>query len=257
MKKKLSSLLLAGILALSMSVPALAAEFTPSVESKAAPEVVAQTDSSGNECAAIIYDADGKELIGVPTGDLIVTPVSSTNETASAETKKALDDAYEQLKSVSSLAELSSDLESIIKEVSADLTLDDLVVRDLFDVTVTGTYAEYLSQDGSSISVRFKLSADAESLAAVLHNVEGTTWETVSNDRITRNTDYTADVVFYSLSPVAFLFDAGKLSVDPNAPDSPQTGEPVSYVTWFAVGGVIVLAAAAGVFAKKRSSRNA
>lgn len=256
MKKKLSSLLLAGILALSMSVPALAAEFTPSVESKAAPEVVTQTDSSGNECAAIIYDADGKELVSVPTGDLIVTPVSVTDE-ASDETKEVLEAAYEQLKSVSSLAELSSDLESIIKEVSTDLTLDDLVVRDLFDVTVTGTYAEYLSQDGSSISIRFKLSADAESLAAVLHNLEGTTWETVSNDRITRNTDYTADVVFYSLSPVAFLFDAGKLSVDPNAPDSPQTGEPVSYVTWFAVGGVIILAAAAGVFAKKRSSRNA
>lgn len=255
--KKISSLLLAGILALSLSVPAFAAEFTPSVESKAAPEVVTQTDSSGNECAAIIYDADGNELVGVPVGDLIVTPVSSTDDTASAEVKAALESAYEQLQSVSSLAELSSDLESVIKEVSPELTLDDLVVRDLFDVRVTGTYAEYLSQDGTSISVRFELSADAESLAAVLHNVEGTTWETVSNDRITRNSDNTADVVFYSLSPVAFLFDAGKLSVDPDAPDSPQTGEPLSYATWIVAGGVIVLSAAAVVVAKKRSSGKA
>ena len=257
MMKKIRSLLLAGILVLSLSAPAFAAEFTPSVESKAAPEVVTQKDSSGNECAAIIYDADGKELVGVPTDDLIVTPVSSTDDTVSAEVKAALESAYEQLQSVSSLAELSSDLESVIKEVSADLTLDDLVVRDLFDVTVTGAYAEYLSQDGASISIRFKLSADAESLAAVLHNVEGTTWETVSNDRITRNSDYTADVVFYSLSPVAFLFDAGKLDVDPDAPNSPQTGEPASYAVWFAAGGVIIIAAVASVIVKKRSSKKA
>lgn len=255
MMKKISSFMLAGILMLSMSVPALAAEFTPSVENKPAPEVVMQTDSDGNECAAIIYDAEGNELAGVPTGNLIVTPVSST-DAVSSETKDVLEAAYEQLQSVNSLTELSGDLESVIQEISPDLTVDDLVVRDLFDVTVTGTYAEYLSQDGASISVRFELSADAESLAAVLHNIEGTTWETVSNDRITRNNDYTVDVVFYSLSPVAFLFDVGTLSVDPNAPTSPQTGEPVSYAAWFVVGGVIVLAAVAGVVVKKRSSRS-
>ncbi len=255
MKKRIIGLLLAGILALSVSAPALAVEFTPSVENKEAPEIVMQTDSTGAECVAIIRDADGKELIGVPAGDLIVTPLSSADEAAAA-TKEALNSANAQLQSVSNLSELSSDLETVIKENSADLKVEDLVVRDLFDVSVTGKYAEYLNRDGASITIRFKLLADADSLAAVLHNVEGTTWETVSNDRIKRNDDYTADVTLFSLSPIAFLFDAGVLHVDPNAPDSPQTGEPVSYAAWFAVGGVIVLAAAVCMVVKKRSFQN-
>lgn len=202
------------------------------------------------------YDADGNEIVGVPEGYLIVTPVAAS-EMPSAEIKENLEAAYEQLQSVSSLTELSSDLEVVIKEVSLDLAIDDLVIRDLFDVTVLGTYAEYLSQEGNYISIRFKLSVDADSLAAVLHNIEGTTWETVSNDRITRNKDYTADVVFYELSPVAFLFDAGKLSVDPNAPDSPQTGEPESNTMAWVVAGVVIVAAVAYGVVKKRSSQKA
>ena len=253
MMKKIVGLLFAGILAWSISAPALALEFTPSVENKLAPDVITQTDSSGNEIVAIIYDDDGNELVGVPEGSVVITPVSLAAE-ASSEVAEALASAYEQLVSVSSLSDLSSDLEAAVAEYSADLTVDDLVVRDLFDVDVTGIYAEYLSQDGTSITLRFNLSTDAEFLVAVLHNVEGNTWETVS---FTRNDDYTADVTFYSLSPVAFLFDAGTLSVDPDAPDSPQTGEPVSYAAWFAVGGVAIVIAVTGVVAKKRYSRRA
>lgn len=256
MKKKIITMLIAVTLVMAMSVPVMAAEFTPSVENKPAPEVVPQTDSNGNECVAIIYDANGNEIVGVPAGYLTVTPVSAS-EAPSAEIKEKLEAAYEQLQSVSSLTELSSDLEKVIKEYSPDITVEDLVVRDLFDVTVWGTYAEYLSQEGNYIIIRFKLTADADSLAAVLYNMEGTTWETVTNDRITRNSDYTVDVAFYELCPVAFLFDAGKLSVDPNAPDSPQTGEPESNTMIWVVAGVVVVAAAAFGVVKKRSSQKA
>lgn len=257
MTKKLVILLLAVALVTAMAVPALAAGFTPSVEGKPAPEVVTQTGADGKEYAAFIYDLDGNEVAGVPTGDLLVTPLSAS-EASSAEIQKKLEDAYEQLKSVNSLTELSDQLEPVIKDLSPDITVEDLVVRDLFDVTVTGTYAEYLLKEGSWISVRFALSADAELLAAVLHNVEEKTWETVSNDRISRNKDYTVDVVFHSLSPVAFLFDAGQLNVDPNAPSSPQTGEAdFNGIGWLVVGGAVVLTSAVYVARKKRSSQKA
>lgn len=256
MTKKIFTMFLAIVLTVTMSIPAMAAEFTPSVEGKPAPDVVTQTDSNGNECAAIIYDANGNEVTGVPSGDLIITPVSA-EDAPSSEIKEKLMDAYEQLQSVSSLTELSPDLETVIKEVSTSLTVDDLVVRDMFDVSVTGTYADYLSQEGNSITIKFNLSADANSLAAVLHNISDSMWETVPNDRITRNGDRTADVVFYELSPIAFLFDAGKLNIDPNAPDSPQTGEPESHtIPWIAGSAIVVAIAAYGLF-RKRSSQKA
>lgn len=255
MTKKIFTMFLSIALATVLSIPAMAAEFTSSVEAKPAPEIVAQTDSKGNECAAIIYDAEGKEVTGVPSGDLIVTPVSA-DSAPSPEIKEKLEAAYEQIRSVSSLTELSEELEPVIKEVSPSLTVDDLVVRDMFDVTVSGTYADYLSQEGHSISIRFNLSADANSLAAVLHNIAGSTWETVSNDRITRNSNRTADVVFYELSPVAFLFDSEKLNIDPNAPASPQTGEPESYgIPWIAGGIMIAAIATYGIFRKRSTQK--
>ncbi|NCB93991.1 MAG: hypothetical protein EOM40_15740 [Clostridia bacterium] len=255
MTKKIMGLFLATVLMVTMSNSAMAAEFTPSVEGKPAPEVVTQTGKDGKEYAAIIYDANGNEMVGVPAGNLTVTSVAG-KDSASPEIQKKLDEAYEQLKSVNSLTELSDQLESVIKEISPDLTVEDLVVRDLFDVSVPSEYEEYLKKEGASLSVRFKLSAEAEALAAVLHNTEGTEWETVSNDRITRNKDLTADVVFYGLSPVAFLYDAGQLDVDPNAPDSPQTGEPDSYsMNWIAAAAAVFLATGIYVVAKKRSSQ--
>ena len=255
MIKRISSLLLVMALVASFSGTVFAAEFTPSVKSKPAPEIVMQKGSDGKEYAAIIYDADGKEMIGVPSGALIVTPVSAASQAPLPEIRAMLESAYKQIKSAKQLTALSEELEKVVKEISLDLQIEDLAVRDLFDVTVIGTYAEYLSQEGSCISVRFKLSADAESLIAVLHNMEGTTWETVSNDRITRNKDCTADIVFYELSPVAFVFDVGQLDVDPNGPKSPQTGDPVTDPVLLGIGGAVAVFAAAyimrGRFAKK------
>lgn len=255
--KKLATLFLATAIMAMAVVPTFAAEFTPSVEAKPAPEVVAQTGADGKQYAAIIRNADGSEVVGVSADDLIVVPVAESGS-ASAEINAKLDSAYEQLNTVASLTELTSNLMDVVKEYSPSLKEEDLVVRDLFDVSVTGTIAEYLLAEGNSITVRFALSADADMLVAILHNIEGTTWETVTNDRITRNDDHTVDVVFYSLSPVAFLFDAGALSVDANAPDSPDTSEAdASILGWSIAGGAVVLFAAAYIVMKKRSSQNA
>ena len=252
MKKRAFGLFLAVVMVLTMSIPVFAADFTPSVEAKQAPEIAAQKDSQGNDCAAIIYDADGNEIAGVPFGNLIITPISSC-ENSSAEIRERLKAAYQQLKSADRLTDLSADLEKIVKEMFPNLTEDDLVIRDLFDVSVTGIYADYLKQEGNYIKIRFKLSEDAKLLAAVLHNIIGSDWETVVNDRITRNDDKTVDVVFYDLSPIALLFDAGKLGVDPNGPTSPQTGEPEpNNSVWVFAAAAVVLAAGCAVVVKRR-----
>lgn len=252
MMKKISSILLAVALVVMMSVTAFAAGFTPSVEYKEAPEVVTQTNAAGETVAAIIRDANGKEIGSIKVEDLVVTASSATDK-ADPATKAQMDSAKEQIQSAENLSELSKDLEKVVKEVSPDTKTEDLVVRDLFDVSLKGAAADLLSQPGSSITIRFKLSGDVNSLAAILHNIGGTTWETISNNRITRNADGTVSVVFYSLSPVAFLFDAGELAVEPGAPASPQTGEPVSYTVLWVAAGV----AAAYVIMKRRSSHKA
>ncbi len=258
MTKKIMTLFLTVACVIAMNVPAVAAQFTPSVEAKPAPSVVPQKGSDGSEYSAIIYDKDGKEVTGVPDGSLIVTPVSQADKAADSKIKDRLNKAYSQLQSVSKLSDLDGDLETIIKEVSSGLTLDDLVVRDLFDVSVSGTYANYLNTDGNYLVVRFKLSTDAQSLASVLFSEDGKTWKALPNSYIKRNSDGTVEIILHKEGVLAFLFDAGKLSVDPNGPSSPQTGEPeVTSKTWgmgFVAAGIL---AAAGIIAvvviKKRS----
>ncbi len=260
--KKLVTLLLAIALLATVALPALAVDFMPSVVAKPAPELIPLPGDDGGEYAAIIRDEEGNMVVGVPFGDLIITPYSQA-ESAAPEIRDMLLSSYAQLKAANSLSELSGDLEDVIHELYEDISVDDLVVRDLFDISLTGTYQEYLDVEGNTIWICFDLLANSDELIAVLHNIEGTTWETLPNNHVIRNDDQTVTLVYDCLSPSAFLFDAGQLPpVGPEDPTSPPTGEDDSeFVTmdWFMVGGVVVVAAAAAacVVIKKRSSKKA
>ncbi len=223
LKKVVSAFLMVCLLA-AITSTALAANFTASVTGKQAPAVSAETTQSGEQAAAIIRDAQGSEVMGVPFGELIVTPVSEAHE-ADEDIKTRLIDAYDQILNVETLDELNDELVHALTRLSDEVGVEDLVVRDLFDVTVRGTYKEALDIDGNSITVTFDLGIDPDSLLMVLHNIQGVEWETVPENRIQRGEDGSVSVTFYSLSPVAFVVDSAKIVVDPNAPSSPQTGE--------------------------------
>lgn len=233
MFKKITAAALALILTAAMCFTAFAASFTPSVTAKEAPEVVEVT-VDGKTYSAVINDASGKLVMGVPGGELIVTPVSRA-DSAEADIKAELKSAYNQIKNAADLGDLSPDLAAAAKAYSADLKTTDLVVRDLFDVTVRGAYEDALNKEGNTISITFKLTGSADALVAVLHNIEGTKWETIPEKDIKRNDDNTVTVTFNSLSAVAFVYDAGELGVDANAPKSPQTSDIKDTLILFAI----------------------
>ena len=255
--KKIMVLLLALVLTLAMALPALAATYTPSVEAKDAPEVVTQKDKDGNDCAAIIRDADGKEIASVPFANLVVTPVSQMESTTYANVKARLRAAFNRIKGVSSVRELNSQLESTIKSLYPDVSVDDLVVRDLFDVSVIGDYEEYFKTAGNTLTVRFKLTADSALLLAALDSVDGATWRILDDGSITRNGDYTVEITLDRLGVIAFLYDNGELpAANPSAPKSPQTGVTFPAAT-ACLGAALALAAAALVLGRKRLSSKA
>ena len=223
MKKQVFPIMLA-TLALTMTPSAIAANFTPSVEGKQAPEVVSAFSEAGEEIVAVINNSQGIVVSEVPYGELIVTPVSQASS-AEESIATTLEAAYTQITGVASLDELTDDLESAIQELSDEVTVEDLVVRDLFDVTLTGDYSEYLNTEGNSVTVRFALNLQPDALLMVLHNYSGSQWEVISNDLVTRHEDGDVSVTFHSLSPVAFVVDGAQITIDPNAPTSPQTGE--------------------------------
>lgn len=250
MKKFAVSLIAAALVTASLfSATALAADFTPSVENKGAPTVTMTADQSGQQVAAVILDADGNEVIGVPTGDLIVTPIAQA-QNASSDIRDKLESAYSQIQGSGSLDELASELISTVESFSGTVGVEDLVVRDLFDISVYGTYADYLAEKGNTITITFALGLNPDDFLAVLHNYSGTQWEVIPDERVERHPNGNVSVTFDSLSPVAFVVEQSAVTIDPNGPDSPQTGEPDRYGWLF--GAVALTGAAAVCLVKAR-----
>lgn len=256
MKKFAVSLIVSALMTASLfSTAAFAAEFTSSIENKGAPSVTMMTDQSGQQAAAIIKDADGNEVIGVPDGDLIVTPIAKAHE-ASSDIREKLENAYGQIKSAATLDDLAAGLSNAVHQLSSGVVPEyadfngDLVVRDIFDVSVYGTYADYLAIEGNTITVTFDLGLDSNAFLAVLHNYSDSNWELISSDRIERHSNGNVSVTFDSLSPVAFVVDNGEVAIDTNGPVSPQTGD-IDFGGW-GIGAAAFAGAAAACFAKSR-----
>ena len=257
--KKLALFLSVLLIAVTLAAPASAAvNFTPSVEQKPAPTVDTVMDSNGNEVSAIIRDQDGNEVHGVASGDITVTPVSALDQ-AAADISEMLSNAYEQIQQADTIADLVPTIGEFLQSIGNTVTqVADLVVRDVFDVSLTGTAAEYLAQEGNNITLRFDLGLAPSATLIVLHNYEGSNWEIIPDDRVVQNADGTVDVTFDSLSPIAFVVDSTETdtsaSTDANAPTSPQTGDsslpPVAGAGLIALG-CVALASAAVVWKKR------
>lgn len=258
--KKLALFLSVLLIAVTLAVPASAAvNFTPSVEQKPAPTVDPITDSNGNQVSAIIRDQNGEEVHGVSidSGELIVTPISQASQAAQA-ISEMLTNAYEQIQQADTIADLVPAIGEFLQAIGSAAQVADLVVRDVFDVSLTGTAAEYLAQEGNNITLRFDLGLAPSATLIVLHNYEGSNWEIIPDDRVVQNADGTVDVTFDSLSPIAFVVDSTETdtsaSTDADAPTSPQTGDsslpPVAGAGLIALG-CVALASAAVVWKKR------
>lgn len=258
--KKLALFLSVLLIAVTLAAPASAAvNFTPSVEQKPAPTVDPITDSNGNQVSAIIRDQNGEEVHGVSidSGELIVTPISQASQAAQA-ISEMLTNAYEQIQQADTIADLVPTIGDFLQAIGSAAQVADLVVRDVFDVSLTGTAAEYLAQEGNNITLRFDLGLAPSATLIVLHNYEGSNWEIIPDDRVVQNADGTVDVTFDSLSPIAFVVDSTETdtsaSTDADAPTSPQTGDsslpPVAGAGLIALG-CVALASAAVVWKKR------
>ena len=257
--KKFASILLAVLMVAVMALPAAAVDFNPSVEQKPAPSVETITDASGNEVSAIIRDENGEEVHGVDAAELIVTPISAIAQ-AAEHISEMLQSAYEQIQQAETVQDLvpDFDLGSALQQMGRPSAVEDLVVRDVFDVSVEGDAAQFLAQEGNNITIRFDLGISVSSTLLVFHNYEGSNWEVIDDDKVVINNDGSVDVTFDSLSPVAFVVDKTETdtsaSTDPDAPTSPQTGDttlpPVAGMGLIALGTIAIVSAV--VFWKKR-----
>lgn len=242
------------------TVSAFAANFTPSVEYKPAPEFVPITDANGNQVIAIITDADGNQIPIPEDVELVITPTSGKDASLVPEIQEMLTRAESQIAEADDLSALTPELAEALAALQADnpafaqVALEDLVVQDLFDVSYVrnGITLEQLLQAGQRVTFALSTNLTEDDLFFVLHNYSGDQWEVVDDVTVR---DGVMTITLTSLSPIAIVVDGGSvLATDDNGPTSPQTGagRPVGYLI-----GAGVLGCAAVVFfcmGKKRKA---
>lgn len=253
-----SVLLLIGVLTTNV----FAAQYLPSVETQDAPTVdkVMITDQDGNEVSS-------------GSIELAVTPVSKADEAPTQDISDALTSAMDDIQKADSLAALPSesgtirdDLQAALDSFDTDFTVEDLVVRDLFDVSIIDENAELLKDTGTTVTLTFQVDVQSDEVLIVLHNYETGKWEVIDSSLVKINGDGTVSVTMDSLSPIAFVTaveqDEPDNPVNPDKPDkpspdkgetvtSPQTGESVNMVVVLAVALLLAATAFCVVRAKR------
>ncbi len=209
------------------------ADFVKSIDDKGAPDIVVNDDGS---IGGILGD-DGEVFHVCHTDHIIITPVAEakTSTEIPEDAREILLQVYEELCDPDTkLSEVFADLNDDVKAaLGEDKDADDLVIRDLFDITGICSELKALPKDGQSIELTFDLSVAKDSLVLGMIYVDGQ-WKQLD---LTNKGDGTVTVTFTELCPVAFLVPASTAS-------APTTGEDMGkLVVW----GVLLAVSAVAV----------
>ena len=236
MKKIFAIFMIAVVLLASVCI-VNAADFTPSVTAKDAPEVVANDDGS----VGTVKDASGNVVATVTQEQVSVVSYANRTEDSTAASK--LNTAYEDLTSGKVQDELKQQLTSYAASVDSEYTADNMVVSDLFYLDVEEAVKNSL--DGSNyLEVTFETGiAAGEKAPAVLYACDGTNWEMVDPANVKNNGDGTITVKFSTLCPIAFMSASAEAAPAPVTPATQTLGAGYTILIMLAALAVGALAA--------------
>ncbi len=240
--KKTLSIILAIVMTLSIGLTAFAAssDFRPSVSSKDAPVIVVQK-FHGKDYDALVLDGNNKVIAGLniiteitPDGEIIITPISKVDEADPRVNVVYMKKAYDEILSAEALQELESTIPA------------GMVVRDFFDVTLVGTYAN-MFEEGKKLFIKFDIGAGVnELIQALTRCTDESGWEFVESVKV--NDDGTIDVIFNKLCPVIFLAE------DKEKVESPATYDFNVTALWTMAGIFFIASAIVFIGSKKKAS---
>lgn len=276
--KKMISIVLALILCFALAGSVLA-DFTPSVTYKGVPEFTDANGTADDGCRIIGYVLHGDERIGEVhcnanghiyatvekihengCGEghkcLLLTPLSEaeTDKEIPEDSRDLLLWVYEQILSIGMKFIQCAELDAYIKEqLGEDKTVEDLVVRDLFDVTVLcQELEEYLEPEGNVVCLDFELGLEPGSFVAVVAYKNGQ-WQMIENVEVLEDGTVTC-TTFEHFCPVAILVADEQMGAAdgvggnnghvPASDDAPDTGVSAnnSVYVWIGVAAAALVA---------------
>ncbi len=234
--KRLLAVVLSIILMLTITVSVSAAQFVPSITNKGAPDLVVIDSIDGKDVVGFITDPDGNKISTEYIDCIIISSLTQAlnDEELPEGVKEELLKVYGEFKNGAKISELCPEIEDIVKEKwSKDKSADDLVIKDLFDITDKCDDLESKLKDGATLDLTFDLGiADGSFITAMVY-VDGK-WVPVVD--CINNGDGTVTVKFDKICPVAFLVPGSGQNMDVV---SPITADTTSVILW---GTVMVVA---------------
>lgn len=234
--KRVLFLIVAMTLCISLLASAVFAEdFVPSIGDKDHPEIV----PVGGDVVGQIIGSDDAVISDVESGCLVITPVSEANTSTDipADAKDTLLDVYEKLSNGS--MELPYD---------SSVNPDDMVIRDLFDLSFLCSEHPEMLDNGGTLKITFDLGVSAGDTVVAMVYVGGQ-WVEVE---LTNNGNGTVTCFFSQVCPVVF---AVKQTETP-----PQTGDfsGNDILMWglLMVGSAVALVVCVVFYRKKTANHN-
>jgi len=198
--------------------------FTPSVAGKLSPDIIVRTSAEGEPIVAVIRNTQGDVEIGVPDRNYVwVTATAERDYNFDIQTHEHLEWAYDSILMAEDVGELpadnhegviAADLDAVLMEMGLDLTHDQLVVKDLFEVTAYGDYVHYLYNEDYYIEVTFSTDLDPQKPAIVIHSPDSVHWHIHPIEESEVHEDGTITLRMYDLGTVAILVENPELQMN-------------------------------------------
>lgn len=226
MKKVLILITVIAIL-LSMGVTAFAADFTPSVGDKPAPDIEDIVDGGGKNALGTIRDSNGKIIDYLYEECLVITPVSEaeTSKKIPQDAKDLLLDIYDKL--------TKGEMKIPYEKYDSSMNSGNMVIRDLFDASLLcKDHPELLAQPGNTLELTFNLGVAAGVEVVTMVYVNGE-WNPVVST--VNNGDGTVTCVFEEICPISFSVRAKNVG-------TPEKTDDISMMPWVILGASALLA---------------
>ena len=206
--------------------------FTPSVSGKDAPAIVTSEDANGEAIVGHIISDDGSLNVPVPDRNYVVpTAVSERDYTADIQTHEHLEWAYDSILNAADvgdlytgldLATIAAQLDEVLAKQGLGITHDQLVVKDLFEVTAYGDYVDYLYDPANYLEITFDANLGGAKLLAVIHSADSVHWHVHPIEEFAVSANGYVTLKMYDMGAVAFLVEGEEVVNAADAVQSPD-----------------------------------
>ena len=187
--------------------------FRPSVTGKPAPQLKTDVDENGEVVVGYIYTTVTTDPVIIRLDDhLVITPVADSAYVEDITTHEHLQWSYDSMLAAGAIDKLGDELDEKIDaqlaDAGFDLGYEDLVMRDLFEITIYGDNLELFYDENNMMELTFEeTEVKPGDALVVMHSFDSIEWHVAPAEQVTINDDGTVSVKLDGLGVVAFLVE--------------------------------------------------